>query len=130
MTEIRISYDEEDIWDWQYTTSDALVDQIIDWLGDNWKYVLVGIAAIAALVIVSKLLSAIGGIIGLLSQVLKAVIGASGFILKYLAIGIFYVLKTVVYWIPLGILRLLYFLIVPGKYRKKKQPKGVIVYDR
>jgi hypothetical protein len=54
---------------------------------------------------------------------------AIGFVIRILSIVVFYTLKTLFYWVPIGIGKALYFLFVPASKRRRKPSREVIIYD-
>jgi len=106
-----------------------LLMQVLDWLIANWQYIVVTILAFVALILLGKVFKAIGdilkGIWAFITLIVKGIgylikyfVLAVWYVIKYIFIGLFYLLKAIFYWIPKGIINLLYVLFTPKEQRK------------
>ncbi len=126
---VDVPYDEGDIQD---VNPDWQVDESPDFLGwfmENWKTIINVVLIIVAISLAGKIFGFLGGILAFLKDIALMTAKAIGFVIRILSIVVFYTLKTLFYWVPIGIGKALYFLFVPASKRRRKPSREVIIYD-
>lgn len=98
---------------------------IADWILANWQYILIGVVGILVLSVAAKAFTAVSTILGLVFKAIGAAIKGFGYLLKYMAMGVFYFFKFMFYWLPKGIWGFLVFLVVPSEKRRKGKERGI-----
>ncbi|MBU0996636.1 MAG: hypothetical protein KKE16_01160 [Firmicutes bacterium] len=97
---------------------------LLEWVVANWQLVLKGLAVVAAVIIVGKVLSAIKVVMDILKLILKG----GWLILKYFFLAIAYTFYFIFFMIPKGIGKALYWLFIPSDMRLRRKEQAY--YDR
>lgn len=123
-------YDQGDIVDvipGTVTPSESLWLQIWDWIKNNPDTAIMILVGLIATFIIGKILSTIK----ILVDIVKSVLKGAWWIIKTIFIGIYYflyyVLKFIFVWVPMGIGKFIYFLFIPYEKRQLKE-RNVIDY--
>jgi len=103
-------------------------DGILSWLGDNWKYIVIGVAGLIALIFMAKAMTAIVAILKAVGQGIWLLLKGLGYLVYFIAMGVFYVLKFIFYLAPKGLITFVYVLFTPASKRRENKRKEQFTY--
>ena len=101
---------------------------VLSWLKANAKWIIIGIGSVLVLVLVSKTIAALRIIFKAIFDGIVLLVKGFGYTLKYIGLGIYYVLYFVLYLVPKGVITFVYILFTPAKKRVKNKRKEQVTY--
>ncbi|MFA5006258.1 MAG: hypothetical protein WC509_02135 [Candidatus Izemoplasmatales bacterium] len=102
--------------------------QLWTWLQENWQIVIGVIVAVVALVLLSHALAAVKVVLEMIAMILKAVIQGVGFVIKWIFVILYHVLRFLFVLVPVGVGKFLYYLVTPASKRRQSAARKDMTY--